>query len=173
MSEYPIGWDLHGIDGEARSPQTQSGLTTKPDRRKFDESIAHRIEPSLMRWSRKTPLSVRVLVALFLVAQFAGVVSSPQASAEAFANALDSHARYQYMHDHGRGRSADRHGDRNGDRADHCCALHAFFAGIMPPVVAIEIMNIADQRLVGNFPSVGRGLAQGRLDRPPRPCRVI
>ena len=126
-----------------------------------------------MQWLRTITGFVRVLVALFLVAQFAGVVSSPLASAEAFANAVDSHVHYGHMHDQGRGQSADQHGHRNGDHVDHCCALHAFFAGIMPPLVAIEMMNIVEQRLVGHLTSAGRGVAQGRLDRPPRPSGVI
>jgi hypothetical protein len=69
---------------------------------------------------------VRVLVALFLVAQFAGVVSSPLARAHAAPSALGAPAGHQHAHGQGHGGCAHQDSRRDEDRADYCCALHAF-----------------------------------------------
>lgn len=80
-----------------------------------------------MRWLRTTTRFVRVLVALFLVAQLAGVVSSPLALAQGMPTAVASHPHGHHADDHGgEGTFHHHHGDQSGDRADHCCALHAF-----------------------------------------------
>ncbi len=111
-----------------------------------------------MQWFRTITRFVRVLVVLFLVAQFAGVVSSPLASAQAVPNAVASHAHHQHAHDQGR-----------EDRADHCCALHAFFVGVLLPVIAVDTVGVVGQRLAADLADIGFGVASGRLDRPPRP----
>lgn len=126
-----------------------------------------------MQWFRTMTFFVRVLVVLFLVAQFAGVVSSPLASADAFANAIASHAHHHHHHQHGHFQDfrsdADHQGDQGGDHVDHCCALHAFFAGVLPPVIALQTMDVVGQQLAADVADVVLGVAPGRLDRPPRP----
>jgi hypothetical protein len=109
-----------------------------------------------------------MLVALFLVAQFAGVVSSPLASSEAFANAVAFNAQHQHLHHLGGAGAAHRHGDQDRHHADHCCALHAFFAGVLPPAIAVETVVVVSEPIVTRLDDFGFGVAPGRLDRPPR-----
>jgi hypothetical protein len=134
---------------------------------------------ALMQWFRTMPRFVRALVALFVLAQFAGVVSSPLAQARTASGTTISHV----SHHHAGGHHATAHradGNRhNGgphpdggaclDHADYCCALHAFFAGILPPVAAIENAGIASETLSPAVTDVALGLPPGRPDRPPRP----
>jgi hypothetical protein len=122
-----------------------------------------------MQWLRSITGFVRMLVALFLVAQLGGVVSSPLASAQGAPTAVVSHAHDQHAHNHGGLGTLHHHGDHTGNHADQCCALHAFFAGILPPVIAIESVGAVGQRLTANLADTGQGVAPGRLDRPPRP----
>jgi hypothetical protein len=114
---------------------------------------------------------VHVLVAAFFLAQLAGAVASPLASAEAFATAASLHADGHAHHHHGN--AAHHHGDQGTDRADHCCALHAFFAGVLPPVIAVEISETGSQPLTPHFADSRVGVDLHRLDRPPRPVHVI
>jgi hypothetical protein len=116
---------------------------------------------------------VRMLVALFLVAQFAGVVSSPLASSEAFANAVASHAQHQHMHHQGGAGAAHHHDDQGRHHADYCCALHAFFAGVLPAAIAVETIDAAGRPIFSGVGDIGFGVAPGRLDRPPRPFAPI
>jgi hypothetical protein len=116
---------------------------------------------------------VHVLVALFLVAQFAGAIPSPLPTAEAFANAAALHAHQEHMHSQGLARAAHHHGHQTTDHVDHCCALHAFFAGVLPPAVVVESVARTGQRLTPNLTERGVGLAPGRLDRPPKPIALI
>ena len=124
-----------------------------------------------MSWFRGIKGFVRVLVALFVIAQFAGVVSSPLASAEAFAKAAASgvHDHHAHLHDHD-GKAVHHHGDGQVDR---CCALHAFFAGILPPVIELPAAVVPGPRLVVNLADIAHGVAIGRPDRPPRPLALI
>ncbi len=108
-----------------------------------------------------------MLVALFLVAQFAGVVSSPRADAQPIPSA--SHADHHHAHHHGDQGGAHHHGD--GSPADTCCALHAYFAGILPPVIAIETVTVVGERFAAGADDQRLGVPAGRLDRPPRPLR--
>jgi hypothetical protein len=116
-----------------------------------------------MNWLRTIPRFARLLVALFLVAQFAGVVSSPRAGAQP---ASQSH--HQLGHNHVDTGNAHHHG---GDLSDTCCALHAYFAGVLPPVIAIETGSIIGEPLVVGRDDQSVGVPPGRLDRPPRPLR--
>jgi hypothetical protein len=132
----------------------------------------------MMQWFRTMPRFVRALVASFVLAQFAGVVSSPLAQARTASGAAISHV----SHDHANGHHADGHragghhdacahpdaGACSGN-ADNCCALHAFFAGILPPAAAIDNVVLASERLRPAVTDVALGLHPGRLDRPPRP----
>src|SRR6266481_4962765 len=123
-----------------------------------------------MNWFRTIRGFVRLLVALFVVAQFAGVVSSPRASAQPIANAA-AHNDHQHSHDHADEGKVPRHGDHSGNLADTCCALHAYFAGILPPTVVIETASAIGKSLAGAPDDQRRGMPPGRLDRPPRPLR--
>ena len=127
-----------------------------------------------MQWLRTIPRFCRVLAAVFVVAQFAGVVSSPLASAEAFANAAALYADHESSHHHHSGGGMHHHGDQSSaDHTDRCCALHAFFAGVLPPVIAVEIREAGSQRLTPHFVDIGVGVDPGQLDRPPRPLHLI
>jgi hypothetical protein len=125
---------------------------------------------------RARTLAVRILVALFLAAQFAGVVASPltqahTASAEAIAQAGHHHAGADHAGKH----QADSHRhdgcaypDACTDDADYCCALHAFFVGILPPAAAVDNVVLTGETLHPAVTSVALGLHPSRLDRPPR-----
>lgn len=118
---------------------------------------------------------VRVLIAAFLITQFAGAVSSPLASADAFAHAAASHVHHHQQHKDsldGRG-TADHGGDQSGDQVDRCCALHAFFAGVVPSTIAVEVVAAAGQRLAIRGVDGVAGVDPGRLDRPPRPSSLL
>jgi hypothetical protein len=132
-----------------------------------------------MQWFRTKTHAIRLLVALFLVAQFAGVVSSPLAQAHAAAGVAIAHASHHKAVDHqAEGHRADgyrhdacAHPDAGActDHADYCCALHAFFAGILPPAAAIDNAVIAGETLRPAVTDIALGLHPSRLDRPPRP----
>ncbi len=118
-----------------------------------------------MQWLRTITRFVRVLVALFVVAQFAGVVASPLASAHGTPLVFHVH----HAHDHGDKGTFHHHGDQSKNGADHCCALHAFFAGVLPPPIVVETMEVVSQRLTSEMTDLGPGVDPGQLDRPPRP----
>jgi Ni/Co efflux regulator RcnB len=122
-----------------------------------------------MNWLRTIRGFVRLLVALFVVAQFAGVVSSPRANAQPMANAALAHDHHQ--HDDADQGNVPHHHDHGRNLADTCCALHAYFAGILPPAVLIATGSAISQSLIGSPDDQARGMPPGRLDRPPRPLR--
>ena len=124
-----------------------------------------------MRYLRTIPHAVRVLVALFVVAQLSGVVSSPLASADMVAHAA-MHAHHQQMHHEGDGGILDHHAHRS-DQPDHCCALHTYFAGVLPVIAAVESAHIVAQRLAPKITDGAWGFEPARLDRPPRPFALI
>ena len=123
-----------------------------------------------MSWFRGIKGFVRVLVALFVIAQFAGVVASPLAGAEAFAKAAASRVHDHHAHLHGHDGNAVRH--HSDGQVDRCCALHAFFAGILPPVIELPAAVVPGPRLVVNLADIAHGVAIGRPDRPPRPLAL-
>jgi len=114
-------------------------------------------------------LFVRVLVALFMVGQFAGAVPSPLASSHAFAVALALHDHNHRMPRQSGAVDTGHHCNQDRDQADHCCALHAFFAGVLPAIVAVETIDILTQRVAPDLEDLSFGVASDRLDRPPRP----
>jgi hypothetical protein len=117
---------------------------------------------------RTIPGFVRLLVGLFLVAQFAGVVSSPRASALPMAAAHASQGQDHHRQDLGdQGKHRGHHDHANP--ADACCALHAYFAGVLPQVVAIATQGLTSQSLSVSPDDLVLGVPSGRLDRPPRP----
>ena len=139
----------------------------RPQWRRFAaESIT-----SQMNWFRTIPAFVRLLAALFLVAQFAGVVSSPRAGAQPIPNAATSHSHHQHGHDQADEGKVHHHGDHSGNLADTCCALHAYFAGVLPPAILIETGSAIGESLAVGPDDGGHGVPPGRLDRPPRPLR--
>jgi hypothetical protein len=123
---------------------------------------------------RTVPVFVRLLVGLFLAAQLAGVVSSPRASAHPAmpdAGIAPSHHDHAHHHDDGSGSGPAPHQHDGGNLADTCCALHAYFAGVLPPAVAVKTASIVGERLAARPDDQAPGLPPGRLDRPPRPLR--
>jgi hypothetical protein len=131
-----------------------------------------RKDQHLLKRLRTTPWFIRVLVGLFLVAQFSGVVSSQRASALPAAGARALHDRGQDAQDCAHHcKPQDHHQDRHdgSDPAGVCCGPHACCAGALPslPGVGSECTGgepIAD---IADGPTLG--LLGGRLDRPPRP----
>jgi hypothetical protein len=119
-----------------------------------------------MQRLRTVPRFVRMLVALFVIAQFAGVTASPLARAQEAPGIAGSH-----LHNH--------HADHSHDNksvnhtADPCCGLHAFFVGVLPAVIAVGPVDACHQRLVAALSDAIIGIDPGRLDRPPRPFAVI
>jgi len=105
-----------------------------------------------------------------MVAQFAGVVSSPRANAEATgALAPLSH---EHAHHGNVGQTHEHHRpDHGGTPADACCALHAYFVGVISPAIGIVTESMAGETLVASLVDQEPGLPPGRLDRPPRPLR--
>jgi hypothetical protein len=116
---------------------------------------------------RTIPGFVRLLVGLFLAAQLAGVVSSPRANALPMgsAAAMQHLDEARDLGDYGK---SHRHHD-HGNPADKCCALHAYFAGVLPPVIAIEAEGLTGQRLSVDPDDLVLGVLSARLERPPRP----
>jgi hypothetical protein len=136
--------------------------------------------PSIMSWCRKEvkrllkrlrtiPGFIRLLVGLFLVAQFAGVVSSPRASAlPVAAAAVASHDHNQHALDsvdHGK----RHHHHDSGALADTCCGLHACFAGVVPPLAGVQTECMIGEPIAAGADDLTLGLSGSRLDRPPRP----
>jgi hypothetical protein len=151
----------------------KAGLTHMPEARNLLLPCAGRAK-ARMQWLRTITSFVRVLVALFVITQFAGVVPSPLASAEAYAGAVALHVQHQHLHLLPDQReSADRHSNPSGGHVDRCCALHAFFAGLLPSLVAIETTTPPAQQLLAHLAESRVGIVLGRLDRPPKISAVI
>ena len=125
----------------------------------------------MLQFLRTITSFIRVLVALFLIAQFAGVVPMSLASAGALGHpvAVASAVPDHHVDGHSGHATFHHHGDQNGDRVDHCCALHAFFAAILPPPIAVHTEDVAGRRLVAELADAGRGVDLDQLGRPPRP----
>ena len=121
-----------------------------------------------MQWLRTISCFVRVLVTLFVVAQFAGIITSPLASARNFSTAVALHLDHHHgQHNGDRGPSHHHHGNHDKkDGADHCCAL--IFAGILPPPIALDTLVARGQQLAVGLTDIGLGVAPGQLDRPPK-----
>jgi hypothetical protein len=123
-----------------------------------------------MKWLRSIPRFVRLLIGLFLVAQLAGVVSSPRTGAQPMPDVGAQHDHEHQGHHHDGTDAAHQQGD-HGNLADSCCALHAYFAGVMPPSVAVKTANVVGERLATSPDDQSGSVPPGRLDRPPRPPR--
>ena len=121
-----------------------------------------------MQQFRTTKRFVRVLIAAFPLAQFAGIVSSPLASAKVFVETA-AHAYSQHAHLHHHSNKDKQVDDAADNHVDGCCALHAFFAGVLPSVMAVECIGIIGQRVVPRLTQRTEGITLGRIDRPPKP----
>jgi hypothetical protein len=51
--------------------------------------------------------------------------------------------------------------------------LHAFFAGILPPVIAVANVDTFGEPLTPRATDLSLGADPGRLDRPPRPLAAL
>jgi hypothetical protein len=131
-----------------------------------------------MKLLRTIPWFTRLLVGLFLAAQFTGMVSRrADAMPVAPAGASQMDALYtdasKAHHHHAQGHSShgmpSDHSDCSGNPADACCALHACCAGLLPPAVAIAAETIAGEPLAAGPDNAALGARGGRLERPPRP----
>jgi len=120
-----------------------------------------------MQWLRSIRGFMRVLVGLFLLAQLAGVVSSPFASARA--STVASHAHHHHAHQGDAPAAAHQHGTQRSAHVDDCCALHAFFAGVLPSLTVVEHATLSGERIAPNPMQGSVGFAISRLDRPPKP----
>ena len=124
---------------------------------------------------RTIPWFIRLLVGLFMVAQFAGVVSSPRASALPVTAALASHGHNHHALDHlkqdqvDQGKPHDHQHHDGSSLADTCCGLHACFAGVLPPLAAAATECAIGKPIAAVADDLTLGLSGGRLDRPPRP----
>jgi hypothetical protein len=125
----------------------------------------------VMKRFRTLSRFARALIALFLVAQFAGIVSSPIARAQGISS-THSHVRHHFGDKRNKGTFHHHDGERSND-VDPCCALHAFFVGVLPPAIVLEAMNVIGQRLSADLDDIDAGIPSARLDRPPRPLFVI
>jgi len=125
-----------------------------------------------MQWLRTIRRFVRVLAALFVVAQFAGVVPSPLSSVQASGGVAAAHVDHHHAHDPG----AIFHSDESNSAKHHtdpCCGLHAFFTGVLPAVVVVDPVELPHQQVSIGLADVVIGIDPGRIDRPPRPFAVI
>jgi hypothetical protein len=121
-----------------------------------------------MQRLRTIKRTVRLLVALFLAAQFSGVVPAPLAGAQPSPIVVALHS-VHHAHASNDGGCAHQRGDLSKDHADYCCALHAFFAGILQPAVTVDPGNAVGERLFPRVADLGVGANPPLLDRPPRP----
>jgi hypothetical protein len=146
------------------------GLTVNHAARKLPYPMSRRGRAEvLMQWFRTIPLFIRALAALFVLSQFAGVVSSPFTGAAASANTIAPQTHHHHAHHY-----SDR-GTQNDDRdhstrhADYCCALHAFFTGLLPPLFAVERGSVTGYRFDIELVDIVVSVEPARLDRPPKP----
>jgi hypothetical protein len=123
-----------------------------------------------MKWLRTIRRFVRVLAALFVVAQFAGVVPSPLASVQASSGATAHTHRH---HAEGDGAISHSHEGKSANHTDPCCGLHAFFTGVLPAVVVVDPVDLPHQQISIGLADVVVGIDPGRIDRPPRPFAMI
>lgn len=122
-----------------------------------------------MRWFRTIPRFVRALAALFVLSQFAGVVSSPFTATQASASTVALGTHHHHAHHYSDRGPQNKDGDHSTQHADYCCALHAFFTGLLPPLFAVERGRVAGYRFDFELADMIVGVEPARLDRPPKP----
>jgi len=124
-----------------------------------------------MNWFRTIRGLVRPMIAALLVAQLAGVVSFQGAHAQPLVNVVGSPIHHHEGHHHGDAQKTHHGGDQiPGDR---CCALHAFFAAVLPPAIVISTATVIGQRVAAGLDERRLGVPPDRLERPPRPLLLI
>ena len=106
---------------------------------------------------------VRMLVAIFLVAQFAGGFSPPIGRADPVPSVLAQH-----VPSVGVGAADHPHGCPKASLADRCCALHGAFVGIVCSTVAVERPSLISTLLAPDAQLWRRAYTAVRLDRPPK-----
>src|SRR5262245_21939827 len=125
-----------------------------------------------MKPLRTVPWFVRLLVALFMGAQLAGAVPSPLINAPALPSAAATHAHDHHAHGHG-----DEHHGRDGAQhvvilGEHCCALHAVFAGVIPAPVLVATAASIGTGLLSSPGDLLHDVEPDPLDRPPKPLSL-
>lgn len=119
-----------------------------------------------MKLLRTIPWFTRVLVGLFLVTQFAGMVSPPRANALPMPAADVSQVHYHHAQDHGPGNP------HSGNPADAC-----FFAVVLPLVIAMTTDTVTGEPrsadvdiLTLGMPAAGSTVPQGLYTDPETVC---
>src|SRR6185503_6179051 len=123
-----------------------------------------------MQWFRTIRPFSPVFVGLFLLAQLAGSV--PFAPADAATHAVMAHHDHHHHHAHLGGRPiADQPIHHESGDTDRCCALHAFFNGVLPSEIPVTMSTLTGARLVPALSERAAGITLAALDRPPKPLR--
>jgi hypothetical protein len=161
-------------------PRPRPGRSVYGRSQAIDHSVEHLQNTALMlavcpgeameRLRRIPGFAIRLLIGAFLVAQLAGVVSARPAQARATPNPLNS--QFHHSHAHCPGTEGQEHHDAETDKlGGACCALHAFFAGVLPPVAIVDAPRHEGRLLEPGPARPGAGVPPAPLDRPPRPAR--
>jgi hypothetical protein len=112
-----------------------------------------------------------------MVAQFAGVVPFREAFPSAPAGHTHEHAVHlddTHTHKHASSGAAHHHHDGGANApGDQCCALHSFFAAIVPVVLTPTFAGVLGPPLEARQPENMAGIGPGRIDRPPRTLLLI
>jgi hypothetical protein len=124
---------------------------------------------AMERLRRIPGFAIRLLIGAFLVAQLAGVVSERPAQARAIPNPLTSQFHHSHTHYPGT-EEHEHHGAETDKFGGACCALHAFFAGVLPPVAIVDAPWHEGRLLEPGPARPGAGVPPVPLDRPPRPA---
>jgi hypothetical protein len=107
---------------------------------------------------------VRILLAVLVAAQVAGVLSSPLAKAAPGLSGVGSQVHHQHAH----GGAGHHQTDQKSSFTEHCCALHAIFVGTVCQTVGLEASAASCTRVVPANDLGQHAGAASRLDRPPR-----
>lgn len=124
-----------------------------------------------MHWFRTIRAPIRLLIGLFMLAQLAGVVSLPFGAAQAAPGIVASHVHHHDHHAHSGGvpGMVGHHDQQPKGHADYCCALHAFFAGVLPSMALVEAATLNGERVPARLTDGTVGITPAGLDRPPKP----
>ena len=110
---------------------------------------------------------VRILLAVLVAAQIAGVLSLPLAKAAPGPSGVGSQVHHQHAHG-GAGTAGHHQTDQKSSFTEHCCALHAIFVGTVCQTVGLEASAASCTRVVPANDLGQHAKAASRLDRPPR-----
>lgn len=121
-----------------------------------------------MNWLRRMRSFVRILLAVLLAAQFAGVLASPLAAASLALNSSHQMAHGHHQHVHETTGFPNKNRDHKAAFSEHCCALHAIFVGIIAQAAVPETGIASFTRIMIRTDGALHASAARRLDRPPR-----